>query len=211
MATLAPAEDERRPALGGGDLAGADVGDGVEPLEAPERGHRRGHELLGAGRRRGEALLEQVRHHLGIRLRAEPMTGSHEWLAELAVVGDDAVVDEREPARAVQVRVSVGLGHASMRGPAGVADADGAGGQVRRRVTDLAGTLGEDDLVTVADGHAPRIVAPIFELLESPQNEVRRILSVSDVPEDAAHGCPPARRPHAQTERARRKSRDGSA
>jgi len=58
MATLAPAEDERRPALGGGDLAGADVGDGVEPLEAPERGHRRGHELLGAGRRRGEALLE---------------------------------------------------------------------------------------------------------------------------------------------------------
>jgi hypothetical protein len=71
--------------------------------------------------------------------------------------------------------------------------------------------LGEDDLVTVADGHAPGIVAAILELLESSQDEVRRILVGSDVTEDPAHGCPPAGRPHAQTERARRKSRDGSA
>ena len=213
MAVIAPSEHERRAALGGGDLAGANVGDrdGVEPVQAPEGGHRRAQELLGAGRDRGEAFLDQVRHHLGVRLGAEAMTGAHERLAQLAVVGDDAVVDEREAARAVQVWVCVGLGHASVRGPAGVADADGAGGQVRRRVADLAGTLGEDDLVTVADGHAPGIVAPILELLESSQDEVRRILSVSDVSEDPAHGCPPAGRPHAQTERARRKSRDGSA
>jgi len=178
MTVIAPSEDERRAALGGGDLAGADVGDrdGVEPMQAPEGRHRRAHELLGAGRGRGEAFLDQVRHHLGVRLGAEAMTGAHERLAQLAIVGDDPVVDEREAARAVQVRVSVGLGHAAVRGPAGVPEADGAGGQVRRRVADLAGALGEDDLVTVADGHAPGIVAPVLELLESSQHEIRRIL-----------------------------------
>ena len=156
--------------------------DPCEQVLRGERGvagaaHRRGHELLGAGRRRGEALLEQVRHHLGIRLRAEPMTGAHEWLTELAVVGDDAVVDEREPARAVQVRMGVVLRHAAMRGPACVPDADRARPQVRPRLADLADALIDDDPVTVADGHTPRVVAPILELLEAAQNEVRRVLA----------------------------------
>src|SRR5215470_7814104 len=100
MATLAPAEHERRPALSGSDLTRSDVGDGdgVEPLKLPEHGHRRGYELFRADRSVGEARLEQVRDYLRVRFRAEPMTGAHERLAELTVVGDDAVVDEGEPA-----------------------------------------------------------------------------------------------------------------
>jgi len=120
---------------------------------------------------------KQVRHHLGIRLRAEPMTDAHEWLTELAVVGDDAIVDEREPARAVQVRMGVVLRHAAMRGPACVPDADRARRQVRRRLADLADALLDDDPVMVADGYSPRVVAPILELLEAAQNEVRRVLA----------------------------------
>src|SRR6266550_6345776 len=89
--------------------------------------------------------------------------------------------------------MGVVLRHAAMRGPACVPDADRARPQVRPRLADLADALIDDDPVTVADGHTPRVVAPILELLEAAQNEVRCVLVLPDVAEDSAHGCPPGR------------------
>src|SRR5262249_10592775 len=168
-------------------------GDRVEALQSPERGHRRSHQLFGPGRRPGHALLDQVRHDLGVGLRAEAMSRAGERLTQLAVVRHDAVVDEREPARAVEMLMRVLLGHATVRGRARVTDADRARRQFRRGLTDLADAPLEDDPVSVTDGHAPRVVAAILELLEPAQDEVRGARVTSDVAEDATHGEPPGR------------------
>ena len=57
----------------------------------------------------------------------------HDLVAESRVVLDDAVVDQRQAAGAVDVRVGVALGRAAVRGPAGVAD---PGGRAAGRVVD---------------------------------------------------------------------------
>src|SRR5207247_10852137 len=101
------------------------------------------------------------------------------------------------------------LGHAAMRGPAGMADTGRPRRQIRHRVADLAGPLLEDHLVAVANGHAPGVVAPILELLEPSEHQVRRVPIVAAVTEDSAHGCPPVRGRNAR--RARSESRAGSA
>ena len=48
-------------------------------------------------------------------------------MAEGGVVLDDAVVDQGELAGLVQVRMGIGVAGQAVRGPAGVADAQGAG------------------------------------------------------------------------------------
>ena len=69
-------------------------------------------------------LADEVGEDLGVGLRTEPVPGFHERRAEGLVVFDDPVVDEREPAGLVEMRVGVGVVGLAVRGPARVADAD---------------------------------------------------------------------------------------
>ena len=83
IAAVAPAHHERRAALDGDELSGAHVedGDGVQPVEAPEGRDHGADELLGARRRPGEAVLDEVGDHLGVGLRVEPVSGADQRVA----------------------------------------------------------------------------------------------------------------------------------
>jgi hypothetical protein len=59
-------------------------------------------------------------------IREERVALFQEKLLNLRVVLDHAIVDEGDRAVAAHVRVGVGVGHAAMGGPAGVAHAIGA-------------------------------------------------------------------------------------
>ena len=73
-----------------------------------------------------ERSLDQMREHLGVRLRLEHMALHLEHLSQGAVVLDDAVVHDRDRAGAVGVRMRVAFGRRAVRGPARVRDADRA-------------------------------------------------------------------------------------
>ncbi len=79
---------------------------------------------------RVEVPGDEMGDHLGIGLGVEAAAVGGQLLLELAVVLDDAVVDQRQPLG--RVRVGIGLGRLAVGGPAGVADA-GAPGQAATR------------------------------------------------------------------------------
>ena len=103
-----------------------------------------------------------------------------EALFERGIVLDDAIMDQSEPAGLVEVRVCVGVSWRSVRRPARMADASGAGqGRGRQRgrepFVDLADTLEGAKLAVRERAHARGIVAAIFQPPQSPPTaEVRR-------------------------------------
>ena len=72
-----------------------------------------------------QVLVDQVGNDFGIRLRAERPSFAHEFVAQLKIVLDNAVVDDHHVAGAV--RVGVLLGRRPVGRPAGVTDADRTG------------------------------------------------------------------------------------
>jgi len=137
------------------------------------------------------SLLEQVRHDLGVGLRAKLVPRGEELLAQLAVVLDDPVQHDRElrvGARFEWVRVL--LGDAAVCGPAGVAETGRRLRAVRARlllqvleVPDGAGVL---DPVLLDQGDAGRVVAPVLEPLEALKEE-RLTGPLPDISDDPAH------------------------
>ena len=112
---------------------------------------------------------------------------------EGGVVLDDAVVDDGDGAVAADVRVGVAVGGRAVRRPAGVADADAAGGRLVaqrfRQVGDAAGLLAQVQPVARQGGHAGAVVAAVFQPPQ-PFDQDRLRLPPADVADDAAHGSP---------------------
>ena len=132
-------EDERGVAPGGDDgvgLVGGDHGDGEGAAEPAQHGAGG----LGQGRAAGHLLLDEVGHHLGVGGRGHRVPGGLQLGPQLGVVLDDPVVDEGQPAGAVDVRVGVLLGRAAVGGPPGVPD---GGAVARGRVGRAFGQRGD--------------------------------------------------------------------
>ena len=72
---------------------------------------------------RWQVIVDAVRDDFGVGLGGELVAARFELLAQLFVVLDDAVVDDRE-AVARDVRMRVALARHAVRGPAGVRDAE---------------------------------------------------------------------------------------
>ena len=103
-----------------------------------------------AGHWRALALLivvaDQMGQDFGVRGGTEGVAGFEELFLEAVVILDDAVVDDGDFAGLVQVRVGIFVGGRAVGGPAGVADAELAGG----------------GLVLEADGPGPRQSCRLF-------------------------------------------------
>ena len=142
------------------------------------------------------AVADQVGEHFGVGLGVEMMALALEPGAEGAVVFDDAVVDERDVAGLVEMRVGVDLGRRAVGGPAGVGDAGGgalekrSAGQSARAWSLSAATLPGDLETTIAvvieDGDARRVIAAVFEAAQAVDEHAWRI-RFSDVSDDSAH------------------------
>ncbi len=99
LLALAEADHQRRALAGGDDLLavglGGHHGEGVHPFELTD----------GAGHGSAQVAIvqvggDQIRHHLGVGVRVEGPPLGQEALLERQEVLDDAVVDQRQPARA---------------------------------------------------------------------------------------------------------------
>ena len=149
------------------------------------------------GRALRDAVGDQVGDDLGVGLGAEDVAAADELGAQLAVVLDDAVVDDDDVAGGVGVRVGVDAASPCRASPSacgrcrclpGGSGAVEAGAQVR----ELADVLGDEQApVVVEDGDAGAIVAAVLELGEAVEDDGRRLFA-ADVADDAAHAAPPA-------------------
>ena len=114
---------------------------------------------------------------LGVGFGDELVALGGELFLEGEVVFDDAVVNDDEGAGAVAVRVRVLFGGASVGGPAGVADAEGAVdgvvGDYGLEVAELAGGAAEleravaVDAGAAGDGDACGVITAILETAQA--------------------------------------------
>ena len=121
------------------------------------------------------------------------MAPGDEFGLEGEVVLDDAVVDDDEGAGAVAVGVGVLFGGAAVGGPAGVADAEGAGdgalGEDGFEVAEFARCAAELECSVGAagDGDAGRVVAAVFEAAQAFDDDGDGGIR-ANVSDDSTHG-----------------------
>src|SRR5262249_45558460 len=113
--------------------------------------------------------------HLGVGVRTELRARLFQFLAQLAEILDDAVVDNGKVLGGMGVRVA--FGRPAMGRPTGVADADGAGERLTREagfeIAQLALGPPADELPAFQRGDTGGIVAPVFEPLERIDKQAR--------------------------------------
>src|SRR3954470_7282840 len=131
-----------------------------------------------------------MRDDFGIGLGNEFVAARLKSLLQRARVLDDAVMNDRDVALAIEMRVGVAfVGHTVSR-PAGVANAEltvhRTGSQGALELGDLPGRLPGFDAATVHDGNSRRIVPAIFHALESLEEE-RGSAALSDITDNSAH------------------------
>ena len=186
-------DHERRLVPRGDEHVGVIVMDDDEGEVALELGER-------APDRLGEialvVALDQVRDGLRVGLGAERVSLRDQALAELAVVLDDPVQDDRHlRAVAAGQRVRVRLGDAAVRRPARVAEPVVGLGAVRARrllqVLEVADRADVLEPVSLAERDPGGVVAAVLESLEALEQQLLA-LSRPDVSDDPAHASPPS-------------------
>src|SRR5690606_38159984 len=139
-------------------------------------------------------VADEVSGDLGVGLAREDGLRMlvDEFGPQLREVLDDAVVDERKPAPVTEVRMGVGVGGATVGGPASVADAGGAVGdrgaaEFVDKDAELAGVLAHrEGSLSVEHGDAGRVVAAVLEAFE-PAQEHPDTAATADVSYDSTH------------------------
>ena len=189
-------EDQRGAAVARADddvrLARRDDGERERALQAADGTRRR---LL---QRQCAQALDEVDDDLGVGARGEHVARVLQLAPQSRVVLDDAVVDDGQRARAVGVRVGIGVRGLAMGRPARMTDADVRLDRMLEQrlleIGDLTDPAAHLQATAVDDGEAGRVVAAIFEALEAFDEERRRVL-VAHVPDDPAHETRPFRDP----------------
>ena len=171
------------------DALGLGFADYRQRVGALELGHGGAHGLEEIFLR-GEMEVHAVRDHFGVGFGGEGVAGLLELFAQLFVVLDDAVVNDREAAER-DVRMRVALGRDAVRGPARVRDADlavrGVGFDRVLEHLDLADGAQALELGgAVEHGDAGGVVAAVFEAAQ-PLHQDRDDVALSDGSDDAAH------------------------
>src|SRR5690606_19543803 len=114
--------------------------------------------------------------HFGIRVRLEHVTTFLQCTTQRRGILDDAVVNEREGAVFVHMRVRVALGWRTVCGPARMRNADRSvnrlPGNHGLEAGDLSGRPAKLDPVSVLKRYARGIISAVFETLE-PLHEER--------------------------------------
>jgi hypothetical protein len=119
-----------------------------------------------------ELVFDEVGDDFSVGFGGELVALGEEFGLEGKVVLDDAVVDDDEGAGAVAMGVGVFLRGAAVGGPAGVANAegagDGAGGDYGFEVAELAGGAAEFEALRASSyGDAGGVIAAVFETAQA--------------------------------------------
>ena len=173
VAAVAIAQDQGAVLAHGDELVGevgAQDAQGIGPLDAAQDP---AHGLQNVAL---VEILDELGHHLGVRLRGEGDAVGDEELLQLHVIFDDAVVDHGDLAVLADLGVGVHVAGGPVGGPAGVADAHGAvhGGpaldQIGQNLEPALGLAHGEGLVLLRiDGHAGGVITPILQPGQSVQ------------------------------------------
>ena len=134
-------------------------------------------------------LIDQVGDQLGIGIGADCGAPGFESRAKVAIVFDDAVVDDDD--RSSPVGMGVDFGGLAVGRPAGVADSEMP---VERSVAEDGFEIDElalrsTDLEAVAldDRHAGRVIAAIFEAAQAVHENIDSSMFATHVSDDSTH------------------------
>ena len=187
---VAKTQHQRRRGLGGDQLVGFRFRQHDDRERAAQAQHGLAHSL-GQAAAGFELLLDQMRDELGVRFGSQLMPAREQLRAQVDKVLDDAVVNYRD--RAGFVRMRILFGRAAMRRPSRVPDSDvalqGRVGQQVAKIFELALGAANLQLAAIDDGRdSGRVVAAILQACQSSeQNWVS--LARSDVSDYSAHTC----------------------
>ena len=138
----------------------------------------------------------EVGEHFGVGLAFERDALALQKSLKRRVVLDDAVVNDRDLAGSVLVRVRVGLARPAVRGPARVRDTHGRVlgrvVQARGQVVDASRALAHEHAARVEQRDARAVVPPVFEPAQSLDQDGRG-LALANVSHDSAHDLVPQR------------------
>ena len=194
---FAHADDDRRARARGDDLVGLGGGKHAQRKGAGEALDGAANGVFERDRRSAGScvvlhLLDEVGDDLGVGFGDELVALGGEFALQVEIVFDDAVVDHDDAAGAVAMRMGILFGGAAVRGPAGVADAEGAVERdaraallpgwpaCRERGRLRAGRVG------TAHGDAGRVVAAVLEAPQTFDDDWNDLLA-ADVTDDSAH------------------------
>ena len=139
-------------------------------------------------------LFDEVGDDLGVGLGDELVALRSEFALQLEIIFDNAVVDDDDAAGAVAMGMGVLFGGAAVRGPAGVADAEGA---VERMLAQNLFKVGElawsathfkRGAGRAAHGDARRVIAAVFQAPQ-PLDDDRNYFLWTDVADNSAHAA----------------------
>jgi hypothetical protein len=114
-----------------------------------------------------------------------------EFVAERTEVLDDAVVDDRDAARAIAVGMGVEIARPTVRGPTGVAQTYACAGRpAAQGISEnghLAGALLDEQIAVLSDeGDAGGVVTPVLEAAQPIEQDWSGV-SRPGVSDDSAH------------------------
>ena len=196
---VADTEHQRRGPTGGHDGARV-VGVGEDQREMalqPRQHGEHGCDEIACGIAVVVLAGDEVHGDLGVGVAGELHAVGLEFLAQHRVVLDDAVVDDRDLARGVTVRMGVAVRRPAVGGPAGVADSGAARQRCRVGGGQRLLQVGQPACAT-ADGQAPVAVEKrdargvVAAVLHPPQRVDDDAAGVprTDVADDSAHRHP---------------------
>ncbi len=138
----------------------------------------------------GQLVCDQVRQDLGVRLGTKGVTPGFQLPSQFLVIFDDAVVNDRDPARGIGMGMRVDVRRLAVRGPAGVPYAGGAGkrGVVKLafKVAQPADALPDVQTSVFKRGDPGGIVTAVFETLEPLDQHGHRV-PTSHISNNATH------------------------
>ena len=191
--------DQRRGTAGGHDrarLVGVGEDQGEVTLEPAQHRQHRGREVAGVV---AHVVLprDQVDSDLGVGVAGELHPGGLELSTQRGEVLDDAVVDHRDLAGGVAVRVGVAIGGPAVGGPPGVPERgrtdETLGTRLAERGLQVGQTSGlaayREAAVTVEQRHAGRVVAPVLHAAQRVDDDAAG-RTLPDIADDSAHSPP---------------------
>ena len=132
----------------------------------------------------------QMRQDLGVGLGLENVAFADEFISEGLIVLDHPVVNQRELPFLVEMRMCVAVGHPSMRGPAGMTDADRPARRIESddvgQMADAPDAFANLDVAPMQRGYARRVIAPVFKPSQAVEQDWNRFC-FSDVSNNSTH------------------------
>src|SRR4051812_20304951 len=125
-------------------------------------------------------MANELGQNFSIGLRKESMAAACQFLAKGGVVFDNAIVNKRQFARTIDVRMRIGITGQSMRGPARVADPERSLNRLFPKqlseTGDAADAFANLQAVVVKGAKAGRVISAILQPAQAIDEQWRRVL-----------------------------------